>query len=100
MGGFGFGNIRYSLLAQDKPGFPEVFEQRNFDGYLSTPGLMGKPEVLIEYGLPMTSRKLFDLVFSVSGGYELALGNYRLGELSMSEYLSGPFLMFGVGVRP
>lgn len=100
MGGFGFGNIRYSLLARDKPGFPEVFEQRNFDGYLSTPGLMGKPEVLIEYGLPMTSRKLFDLVFSVSGGYELALGNYRLGELSMSEYLSGPFLMFGVGVRP
>ncbi len=100
LGGFGFGNIRYSILERNKPGFPEAFEKRNFDGYLSTPGLMGKPEVLIEYGLPMTPRKLFDLVFTVSGGYEMALGNYRLGELSMAEYLSGPFLMFGVGVRP
>lgn len=100
LGGLGYGNIRYSILERNKPDFPEVFEKRNYDGYLTTPGMMGKPELILEYGLPMTNRKFFDLVFSVSGGYELALSNYRLGELSMSEYVSGPFLMFGIGVRP
>ncbi|AMQ57198.1 hypothetical protein AO498_12190 [Algoriphagus sanaruensis] len=100
LGGFGFGNIRYSLLNHQKPNFPEVFEQRYFDGYLSTPGLMAKPEIQIEYGIPMTSRKIFDLVLSASGGYELALGNYRLGELSMADYLSASFITFGVGIKP
>src|SRR5690606_26689089 len=78
MGGIGYGNIRYTLSENEKPNFPELFEQRYFDGYLKTSGMMAKPEVLVEYGIPMTNRKLFDLVVGASAGYELALGNYRL----------------------
>lgn len=100
MGGIGFGNIRYTLSQNDKPDFPELFEQRYFDGYLKNSGIMAKPELLFEYGIPMTSRNLFDIVVSASAGYELALGNYRLGELSMAKYLSGPMLGLTVGVRP
>ncbi|GAA0879954.1 hypothetical protein GCM10009119_29240 [Algoriphagus jejuensis] len=100
MGGFGYGNIRYTLSQNEKPDFPELFEQRYFDGYLKSSGLMAKPEVLVEYGIPMTSRKFFDLVLSASAGYELAIGNYRLGELGMVKYLSGPMLGFSVGIRP
>lgn len=98
--GLGYGNLRYTLTQNDKPDFSELFEQRNFDGYLKNSGLMGKPEVFVEYGLPMTNRKLFDLVFTASAGYELALGNYRLGEFDMANYMSAPYLMFGIGVRP
>lgn len=100
MGGVGFGNLRYTLSSKNKPDFPELFEERYFDGYLRSSGVMFKPEALVEYGLPMTKRKFFDLVFSASAGYELAFPSYSLGEISMSEYMSGPFLMFGVGVRP
>ena len=100
MGGLGYGNLRYTLSQKVKPDFPELFEQRYFDGYLKSSGLMAKPEVLVEYGIPMTNRKLFDLVLSASAGYELALGNYRLGELGMSRFLSGPIVGFSVGVRP
>src|SRR5690606_25745154 len=97
MGGLGYGNLRYTLSQKVKPDFPELFEQRYFDGYLKSSGLMAKPEVLVEYGIPMTNRKLFDLVLSASAGYELALGNYRLGELGMSRFLSGPIIGFSVG---
>jgi hypothetical protein len=100
MGGLGYGNIRYTLSQVEKPDFPELFEQRYFDGYLKSSGLMAKPEVLVEYGIPMTNRKLFDLVLSASAGYEVALGNYRLGELGMAQFLTGPVLGFSVGVRP
>ncbi|NVJ85616.1 MAG: hypothetical protein HWE15_04880 [Algoriphagus sp.] len=100
LGGVGFGNIRYTLSQVEKPDFPELFEQRKFDGYLKNSGLMAKPEVFVEYAHPMTKRKWFDLVFSVSMGYELALANYRLGELDMAGYMSAPYLMFGIGVRP
>ncbi|WP_225587006.1 hypothetical protein [Algoriphagus sp. Y33] len=98
--GLGYGNIRYTLLTNDKPDFPELFEQRDFDGYLRNSGLMLKPEVFAEYGIPMTRRKLFDLVLTVAAGYEIPLANYKLGDLSMSGYMAGPYLSFGVGVRP
>ncbi|MFC3415030.1 hypothetical protein [Algoriphagus hitonicola] len=100
LAGLGFGNLRYSLLQKDKPDFPELFEKRKFDGYLRNSGLMAKPELMVEYGMPVTKRKLFDLVFSASFGYELALANYRLGEFDMANYMSAPYLMFGIGVRP
>ncbi|HSF54430.1 MAG TPA: hypothetical protein VLA71_11790 [Algoriphagus sp.] len=100
MGGIGFGNLRYTLSQTEKPDFPELFEQRYFDGYLKSSGMMAKPELLMEYGIPMTNRKLFDLVVSASAGYELALGNYRLGELGMAQFLTGPVVGLSVGVRP
>jgi hypothetical protein len=100
MGGLGYGNIRYTINQSGKPDFPELFEQRNFDGYLKNSGMMAKPEVIFEYGIPMTKRNIFDIVVSATAGYELALGNYRLGELSMAKYLSGPMLGLTVGVRP
>jgi hypothetical protein len=100
MSGLGYGTIRYTLAANEKPDFPKLFEQRLFDGYLRTSGIMVKPEVLIEYGLPMTSRKFFDLVFSASAGYEAAFPGYKLGGLPMQDYLSSPFLTFGIGLRP
>jgi len=100
MGGVGYGNIRYTLSQIEKPDFPKLFEQRNFDGYLRSSGIMTKPEVIFEYGIPVTNRNLFDIVLTASAGYELALGNYRLGELGMSKFLSGPMVGLSVGVRP
>ncbi len=100
LGGLGYGNIRYTLSQSSKPDFPELFEQRYFDGYLRNSGLMAKPELLFEYGIPMTKRNFFDLVLSASAGYELALANYRLGELGMAQFLTGPMIGLSIGVRP
>lgn len=100
MGGLGYGNLRYTHAQNDKPNFPELFEQRKFDGYLKSSGLMVKPEFLIEYGIPMTNRKIFDLVLTASGGYELGFPNYKLGDLEMNSFMKGSFLTFGLGVRP
>ena len=100
LAGFGFGNLRYSSLQKNKPDFPELFEQRKFDGYLHNSGLMAKPEIMVEYGIPVTRRKFFELVFTASAGYEIALANYRLADFNMSNYMTAPYLMFGVGVRP
>ncbi len=100
MGGVGYGNLRYSLLQDQKPDFPALFDQRNFDGYLRNFGVFLKPEVLIEYGLPMTKRKMFDLVFSTSAGYEQGFPAFKLGGVSMNGYQSGSFLTFGLGIRP
>lgn len=100
LAGLGYGNIRYTLLTNDKPDFPELFEQREFDGYLKNSGLMLKPEVFAEYGIPLTKRKLFDLVITAAGGYEVPLANYRLGDFNMSSFMTGPYLSFGVGIRP
>jgi hypothetical protein len=100
MGGLGYGNLRYSLLQDVKPDFPALLDQRNFDGYLRKSGIFLKPELLLEYGLPMTKRKIFDIVFSTSAGYEQAIPGFKLGGLSMNSYQSGPFLTFGVGIRP
>lgn len=100
MGGLGYGNLRYTLAQNEKPDFPELFEQRKFDGYLRSSGIMLKPEFMLEYGIPMTRRKIFDLVLTASAGYELGLPNYHLGDLGMNDYMSGSFLTLGLGVRP
>ncbi len=100
LAGVGFGNIRYTLLNNSKPDFPELFEQREFDGYIKNSGLMLKPEIFAEYGIPMTKRKIFDLVFTAAAGYEAPLGNYKLGDFALSSFMAGPYLSFGVGVRP
>jgi hypothetical protein len=100
LGGLGYGNLRYSLLKDQKPDFPALLDQRNFDGYLRRSGIFLKPEVLLEYGLPMTKRKLFDLVLTTTAGYEQAFPGYKLGGVSMNGYQSGPFVTFGLGIRP
>ncbi len=100
LGGLGYGNLRYSLLQGQKPDFPALLDQRNFDGYLRKSGIFLKPEVLLEYGLPMTKRKLFDLVFTSTAGYEQAFPAFKLGGVSMNSYQSGPFVTFGLGIRP
>jgi hypothetical protein len=100
LAGLGFGNIRYTLDSKVKPDFPELFEQRDFDGYLRNSGLMIKPEVFAEYSLPVTNRNLFNLIFSASAGYEMPIGNYRLGEFDMVDFMAGPYLSFGIGIRP
>ena len=100
LAGIGFGNIKYTLAQNVKPDFPELFEQRDFDGFLKKSGLMMKPEIFAEFGLPMTKRKFFDLVFSAAAGYELPIGGYRLGEFDMVNYMAGPYVSFGIGVRP
>jgi hypothetical protein len=100
LAGLGYGNLRYTLSQNDKPDFPQLFEQRYFDGYLKSSGLMLKPEAIVEYGIPMSKRKAFDLVLTASAGYELGLPNYRLGDLGMNEFMTGGFLTFGVGLRP
>jgi hypothetical protein len=100
MGGLGYGNIRYTLTKNEKPDFPKLFEQRYFDGYRKNSGMMAKPELIIEYGIPFTKRNIFDLVVSASAGYELAIGNYRLGELGMAQFMTGPMVGLSVGVRP
>lgn len=100
LAGIGFGNVRYTLTQNNKPDFPELFEQRDFDGYLKKSGLMVKPELFAEYGIPMTKRKFFDLVFTAGAGYELPVGGYRLGEFDMVNYMAGPYVSFGIGVRP
>lgn len=100
LAGLGYGNIRYTITQKEKPDFPELFEQRTFDGYLKNSGLMAKPEVFVEYGIPIGQRNLFDLVLNTSFGYELPLANYKLGDYNMSSYMSAPYLSFGIGVRP
>lgn len=100
LGGVGFGNIRYTNTYDDKPDFPELFETRKYDDYLRNRGLMAKPELFVEYGIPIGKRNLFDLVLNSSIGYELPFANYKLGDFSMSDFMSAPYLSFGIGVRP
>lgn len=100
LAGLGYGNIRYTLTQNSKPDFPELFEERKFDGYLKNGGLMAKPEIFIEYGIPVSKGKLFDLVLSSSFGYEVALANYRLAELSMTSFMSGTYWNIAIGIRP
>lgn len=99
LGGIGYGNIRYTLSNPQKPDFPRLFEEPDYDGYLRNRGLMAKPEIFISYAMPLFNRS-FHLVYSVHSGYELPLSRYRLGELTMANYLSGPYVQFGLGLRP
>lgn len=98
--GLGLGNLRYTLTKNQKPDFTTQFDQRDFDGYLSKNGLMLKPELFLDYEISMTKRKFFDLVLTSSAGYELPIGNYKLGEFDMINYLAGPYLSFGIGIKP
>ncbi|WP_035806616.1 hypothetical protein [Lunatimonas lonarensis] len=100
LGGMGFGTIRYTLENRNKPDFPRLFEEPLYDGTLVSRGLMVKPEMVISYAMPLTSIKLFDLVYGVHAGYEYPLGQYNLGGLSMREFMQGPYLQFSLGIRP
>lgn len=99
LGGIGFGNIRYTLENKSKPDFPLLFEEPDFDGYLTNRGVMAKPEIFLAYAMPLNV-KMFNLVYSAHLGYELPMSRYRLGGLTMANYMSGPYLQFGVGIRP
>ncbi|WP_009033329.1 hypothetical protein [Indibacter alkaliphilus] len=100
MGGLGFGNLRYTLYSTSKPDFPRLFEEPDFDGYVRSAGLMGKPELFISYALPTNRGNFYDLIFAVHGGYELPLTSYRFFDLPMFKYMANPYLQFSVGIRP
>ncbi|WP_073095140.1 hypothetical protein [Cyclobacterium lianum] len=99
MAGLGMGTIRYTVEHGSKPDFPLLFEEPDFDGYLRNRGLMSKGELVMSYAMPVF-KNLFSFVYSVHGGYELPLSRYRLGEVSMANYLSGPYVQFGLGLKP
>lgn len=100
LGGLGYGNLRYTLEKDGKPDFPLLFEEPDHDGTLVSRGLMMKPEVLIAYVMPLSSIKIFNLVYSIHAGYELPIGNYPLANLNMASFMRGPYLQFGLGFRP
>ena len=100
LGGLGYGNLRYTLLNQNKPDFPLLFEEVDYDGYIKTWGMMVKPELYVAYAMPLSKKNTVDLIYSVHAGYELPIGGYRLADLGMSKYMAGPYLQFGLGIRP
>ncbi|MCH7409715.1 hypothetical protein MM239_09940 [Belliella sp. DSM 111904] len=100
LAGLGYGNLRYTLTNDTKPDFPRLFEEPDFDGQLRARGLMGKPELYIAYGLPLSKTNMFNLIFSVHGGYEVPLGRYTLADIPMYQYMGNSYLHFTVGIRP
>ncbi len=100
LGGIGFGNISYTMNSKDKPDFPFLFEEPDFDGHLTDWGLMAKPEIHLSYVMPISRQKAFNLVYSLHTGYELPLSNYDLADLDMRKFMRGPYLQVGVGIRP
>ncbi len=100
LGGLGFANIRYSLLSNEKPDFPRLFEEPLHDGYLRNAGLMAKPEIYLSYGIPISSISSSKIILGLHGGYELPLSNYKLEDFSMYQYMANPYLQFSVGIRP
>lgn len=100
LGGLGYANLRYSLMHKRKVPFPELIDIPDYDGELRKGGMMAKPEVYLAYALSLSKKDKVDLVLSLNGGYELPIGQYKLGDVSMSKYMSSPYLQLGVGVRP
>lgn len=100
LGGLGYGNLRYTLYNPNKPDFPELFENPDFDGRLTGRGLMVKPELYLGYGLPLALGKFFKIFTAVHAGYEQPIGAYRLADLGMASYMSNPYIQFSVGIRP
>lgn len=100
LGGVGYGNVRYTLESRAKPDFPLLFEEPDYDGYISARGLMVKPELMIAYALPITKINAFNVVYSLHAGYEVPIGRYRFGDTSMQPFMKGPYLQFGLGFRP
>lgn len=98
--GLGLGNLRYTLTKNKKPDFATLFDQRDFDGYLTKNGLMLKPEIFLDYEIPLSKRKFFDLVLTSAAGFELPMGSYNLGGFNMNSYLAGPYVSFGIGIKP
>ncbi len=98
--GLGLGNLRYTLTSIDKPDFPRLFEEPDFDGRLRSFGAMGKPEVFFTYGFPLSKRKIFDFILGVHAGYEVPLTPYNFLGLPMFKYMANPYLQFSVGIRP
>ena len=100
LGGLGYGNLRYTLTQDLKPSFPQALDRPNFDGYLRNFGIFLKPELTLEYGIPVTKRKFFDVLISGSLGYEQAFPGFKLGGLSMNSFQSGPYYSLGLGIKP
>lgn len=100
LGGLGYANLRYTLFEPNKPDFPTLFEEPNWDGRLTGRGLMVKPEVYVGYGLPLALGKFFKIFTAIHAGYEQPVGAYRLGDLGMGSYMSNPYVQFSIGIRP
>ncbi|WP_245917347.1 hypothetical protein [Mongoliibacter ruber] len=100
LGGLGYGNLRYTLYSPNKPDFPSLFEQPDFDGYVRSAGLMGKPELMVTYALPTNRGNFYDIIFGVHAGYELPLTPYNFLGLPMFKYMANPYLQFTLGIRP
>lgn len=98
-GGLGYGNIRYSLISNDKPDFPRLFEEPLHDAFLRKGGLMAKPEVFIAYGIPFSPNHSSKIMFGINGGYEIPLANYKLLDLPMASYMSNPYFQLSVGIK-
>jgi hypothetical protein len=99
LGGGGFGNIRYTLNNINKPDFPALFEEPDFDGYLKDWGFMAKPELYVAYTMPVSTNKVFDLVYSFHTGYEFPVTQYFLADVDLKNYMGGPYVQFGIGIR-
>ncbi|GGF30541.1 hypothetical protein [Echinicola rosea] len=100
VGGLGYGNVRYSLLHQRKLAFPDLIDLPDYDGELRNGGLMAKPEIYLSRVFPLSKKNKLALVGSVFGGMEIPLGSYKLGTVSMSQFMSNPYLQLGIGIRP
>ena len=100
LGGIGLGSTRYTLEHTNKPDFPALFEEPDFDGTLKTRGLMFKPEAYIAYAMPFSSVAVFDLIYSLHAGYEVPLGRFELANLDMKKYMGGPYIQVGIGIIP
>ncbi|MCL6259605.1 hypothetical protein M3O96_10920 [Aquiflexum sp. TKW24L] len=98
-GGIGYANIRYSLLENNKPDFPRLFEEPLHDAFLRKGGLIAKPEVYVAYGIPLSPNHSSKLMIGINGGYELPLANFKLLDLSMAGYMSNPYFQLSVGIR-
>jgi len=98
-GGLGYGNIRYSLIDNNKPDFPRLFEEPLYDAFLRKGGLMAKPEVFVAYGIPLSPNHSSKIMFGINGGYEIPLANYKLLDLPMSDYMSNPYFQLSIGVK-
>ncbi len=100
LGGLGYGQLRYSLLHQRKLDFPGLMDIPDYDGELKKGGLMLKPELILAYAMPLSRKKTLDIIYSVNAGYEMPIGNYKLADLKMTQFMSGPYIQFGLGIRP
>ncbi|AWW32915.1 hypothetical protein DN752_23850 [Echinicola strongylocentroti] len=100
LGGIGYANVRYSLLHKRKLSFPDLIDLPDYDGELRNGGIMAKPEVYLSKVFPLSKKTKLSLVGTVYGGYEIPLGSYELGGVSMSNFMANPYLQLGVGIRP